>query len=46
MTDGESIDLQYFDKDNLPNHIKKRAKALIESLGEGIWDLEDSFLEL
>lgn len=46
MNDGESVDLQYFDKENVPKHIEKRAKALIDSLGEGIWDLEDSFLDL
>lgn len=45
MNDGESVDLQYFDKDHLPNHIEKRASALIECLGEDFWNLEDSFLE-
>lgn len=43
MNDGESIDLKYFNKDNLPEHIEKRAKALIESLGDKFWELDSSF---
>lgn len=44
MNDGESIDLQYFSKDNLPDNIEKRAKELLESLGDKLWDLDSSFL--
>ncbi|MEO2074100.1 MAG: NUDIX hydrolase [Bacillus sp. (in: firmicutes)] len=44
MIDGESIDLQYFSKANLPDNIEKRAKALLESLGEKLWDLDSSYL--
>lgn len=44
MSDGESIDLQYFSKDTLPDNIEKRAKALIENIGEEIWNLHHSFL--
>ncbi|MGG0717147.1 NUDIX hydrolase [Robertmurraya massiliosenegalensis] len=43
MNDGESLNLQYFGKINLPNKIEKRAKELIESLGEQFWDLDSSF---
>lgn len=43
MNDGESIDLQYFKKDNLPDKIEKRAKELIEQLGDKLWNLESSF---
>lgn len=44
MNDGESIELQYFSKDNLPANIEKRAKALLESLGDKLWDLDSSSL--
>lgn len=43
MNDGESIDLQFFSKDTLPDNIEKRARALIENIGEKIWDLDHSF---
>ncbi|OCA84089.1 DNA mismatch repair protein MutT [Bacillus sp. FJAT-27225] len=43
MNDGESIGLEYFSKDNLPGNIEKRAKALIETLGNKVWELESSF---
>ncbi|MDQ1144034.1 8-oxo-dGTP pyrophosphatase MutT (NUDIX family) [Bacillus sp. SORGH_AS 510] len=44
MNDGESMNLKYFSKDNLPVNIEKRAKALLESLGDKLWDLGSSFL--
>lgn len=44
MNDGESIDLKYFSKENLPDNIEKRAKALIESLGDKLWDLDSSYV--
>ena len=43
MKDGESIGLQYFGKGNLPDTIEKRAKELIESLGDRLWNLDCSF---
>lgn len=46
MNDGESINLKYFNKENLPdNKIEKRAKALIESLGDKLWELDSSFVD-
>lgn len=42
MTDGESIALQFFGKDNLPEKIEKRAKNLIDRLGDRLWGLEPS----
>lgn len=43
MNDGESLNLEYFNKDNLPDNIEKRAKELIENLGDEFWDLDSSF---
>lgn len=43
MNDGESINLEFFSKDNLPNNIEKRAKALIEEVGDCLWEQECSF---
>ncbi|MEI2404541.1 NUDIX hydrolase [Niallia taxi] len=43
MTDGESLDLQYFAKDKLPEKIEKRAKALLSAAGDKLWKLESSF---
>ncbi|MEH7237542.1 NUDIX hydrolase [Bacillus sp. JJ1562] len=43
MNDGESINLEFFSKDNLPNNIEKRAKALLEEVGNRLWELESSF---
>lgn len=43
MNDGESLNLKYFSKDHLPDHIEKRAKELIENLGDKLWDLDSSF---
>ncbi|MFJ5763680.1 NUDIX hydrolase [Neobacillus sp. NPDC093182] len=43
MNDGESMDLKYFSNENLPDNIEKRAKALIESLGDKFWDLDSSY---
>ncbi|MFJ5718257.1 NUDIX hydrolase [Neobacillus sp. NPDC093127] len=45
MNDGESLNLEYFSKDNLPYNIEKRAKALIESLGDKVWNLHNSFVD-
>jgi ADP-ribose pyrophosphatase YjhB (NUDIX family) len=44
MNDGESLNLKYFSKTNLPDKIEKRAKELIESLGDKLWDLDSSFV--
>ncbi|WP_099363377.1 NUDIX hydrolase [Fredinandcohnia onubensis] len=43
MNDGESINLEFFNNDNLPTNIEKRAKALIDEIGERLWELESSF---
>ncbi|WP_010281736.1 NUDIX hydrolase [Bacillus timonensis] len=43
MNDGESINLTFFNKDNLPTKVEKRAKALIDELGDCLWALESSF---
>ncbi|WP_078552085.1 NUDIX hydrolase [Bacillus alkalicellulosilyticus] len=45
MNDGESIQLEYFNQHNLPTNIEKRAKGLIENLGDNLWELEGSFNE-
>lgn len=44
MHDGESLDLKYFSKDNLPDNIERRAKELVESLGDKLWGLDSSFI--
>ncbi|KAB2336590.1 NUDIX hydrolase [Cytobacillus depressus] len=46
MNDGESIDLKYFSKDNLPENIEKRAKEILESLGDRFWELDSSFVDM
>jgi len=43
MNDGESISLEYFSKNTLPKKLEKRAKSLIDALGEDFWKLEPSF---
>lgn len=43
MDDGESLHLHYFNRDNLPEHIEKRAKAIIDNLGNQFWEIESSF---
>ncbi|MDF2556319.1 MAG: Nudix hydrolase [Bacillales bacterium] len=43
MNDGESLNLKYFSKKNLPKNIEKRAKELIENLGDTLWGLDSSF---
>lgn len=43
MNDGESIYLEYFSKDTLPKNIEKRAKVLIENLGDKFWNLHNTF---
>ncbi|TCI44323.1 MULTISPECIES: NUDIX hydrolase [unclassified Exiguobacterium] len=44
MNDGESLNLQYFSKDALPDHIEKRAGALMEQFGASLWELDSSFV--
>ncbi|MBS4203633.1 NUDIX hydrolase [Lederbergia citrea] len=44
MNDGESFNLKYFNKDNLPDKIEKRANELIENLGDKLWNLDSSFV--
>ncbi|OAS85887.1 MULTISPECIES: NUDIX hydrolase [Metabacillus] len=43
MNDGESISLEYFSRDNLPKNLEKRAKALIDTIGDYFWELDSSF---
>ena len=43
LNDGESLGLQFFGKDELPEKIEKRAKELLESLGETLWKMDCSF---
>jgi hypothetical protein len=43
MNDGESISLKYFSRDNLPKNLEKRAKALIDTIGDYFWKLDSSF---
>jgi len=43
MNDGESINLEYFGKNNLPENLEKRAKALMNALGKVTWELDSSF---
>ncbi|TDQ33436.1 NUDIX hydrolase [Aureibacillus halotolerans] len=45
MNDGESLNLKYFSKETLPDNIEKRAKELIESFGDQLWDLDSSFVD-
>lgn len=43
MTDGESLDLQYFSRADLPPGVESRAQALIDQFGDALWQLESSF---
>ena len=43
MKDGESLQLSYFHKKNLPDQIEKRAKELLENTGGILWELDSSF---
>ncbi|MFN4213832.1 NUDIX hydrolase [Exiguobacterium sp.] len=43
MNDGESLNLKYFARADLPTAIESRAQALIEQFGETLWTLESSF---
>nr|WP_251128472.1 NUDIX hydrolase [Exiguobacterium sp. s28] len=43
MNDGESLDLQYFSRADLPTDIESRAQALIDQFGDTLWELESSF---
>jgi 8-oxo-dGTP pyrophosphatase MutT (NUDIX family) len=44
MNDGESLDLQYFSRADLPTDIESRAQALIDQFGDALWQLESSFI--
>ena len=39
MNDGESLNLEYFSKLNLPVNIEARAKKIIEALEDQMWNL-------
>ncbi|MGE7951032.1 NUDIX hydrolase [Lysinibacillus xylanilyticus] len=43
MKDGESLNLTYFGKNELPDNIEKRTKALLENLEDKLWNLGSSF---
>jgi hypothetical protein len=43
MNVGESINLEYFSKETLPKNLEKRSRALIEILGDKLWNLVKSF---
>lgn len=43
MTDGESLDLQFFSQDRHPEQIEKRALELINDLGDRLWELDHSY---
>ncbi|WP_449536548.1 NUDIX hydrolase [Ferdinandcohnia sp. Marseille-Q9671] len=45
MTDGESLQLQFFSKENLPTNLEKRANAIIEEMGPRLWDLKGSLVD-
>ncbi|MGA3599811.1 NUDIX hydrolase [Lysinibacillus agricola] len=38
MKDGESLNLTYFGKNELPDNIEKRTKALLDHLEDKLWD--------
>ncbi|WP_155591194.1 NUDIX hydrolase [Lysinibacillus cavernae] len=39
MKDGESLNLTYFNKNELPENLEKRTKTLLDHLGDKLWDL-------
>lgn len=43
MKDGESLNLKYFSKCEIPDNIEKRTKVLLDNLGDMLWDLHSSF---
>ncbi|MEX3743782.1 MULTISPECIES: NUDIX hydrolase [Lysinibacillus] len=43
MKDGESLNLTYFGKNELPDNIETRTKALLENLEDKLWNLGSSF---
>lgn len=43
MKDGESLNLTYFSKNELPENLEKRTKTLLDNLENKLWDLESSF---
>lgn len=43
MKDGESLNLTYFSKNELPDNMEKRTKTLLENLEDKLWDLRSSF---
>lgn len=44
MKDGESLNLTYFSKNELPNHLERRTKMLLEHLEDKWWNLGSSFV--
>ncbi|KAB2331260.1 NUDIX hydrolase [Bacillus mesophilum] len=43
MNDGESLDLKFIGRDQLPNKIEKRAWELMNQMGDAFWELGGSF---
>jgi len=43
MKDDESLKLTYFSKNELPDHLEKRTKLLLNNLEDKLWDLGSSF---
>jgi 8-oxo-dGTP pyrophosphatase MutT (NUDIX family) len=44
MKDGESLNLTYFSKNELPNHLERRTKMLLDHFEDTWWDLGSSFV--
>ena len=45
MRDGESLNLTYFSKNELPDHLEKRTKILLDNLEDKLWNLDNSFVK-
>lgn len=43
MNDGESLEVQYFSRADLPTDIESRAQVLIDQFEDTLWELESSF---
>lgn len=43
MKDGESLNLTYFGKNELPDNIEKRTRAILENLEDKLWELRSPF---
>ncbi|WP_141904349.1 NUDIX hydrolase [Lysinibacillus sp. Y5S-8] len=43
VRDGESLNLTYFSKNELPDHLEKRTKTLLDNLEDKLWNLDSSF---